>query len=138
MLNENALKAKAKMVEACMRERGAVRDEDGKITAYLSRYDLAKECDFFLGDWVKIKEQMLRNGVTLRFMPGRGHFIGGRGEEIYNVISCGNMASGWAGRASAYLEALPNHNKKERFDFAKSRGIDLSELERIFKKEDNR
>lgn len=135
MINEEALKALARQVETFMREGGAVRNEAGKVQTYMTRFDLALSCDFAISDWVAIKEQMLKDGVAVLFTPGLGHFIGAPGEELYNVLYSGNMASGWSNRTKRYWEAIGHENTPEREAFAKSRGIDLEALSQVFRKE---
>jgi hypothetical protein len=124
-----SLKNKALEVLDRMKEEKAIRLDSNTIGRYYTVRDLADECDFFVGDWVSIKEILLQMGVNICYKPAKGHYLGADGEEMLNAYYCDRQQLGWSKRARSYFKAVANRNSAEQSKLLKDRfNIDHEEL----------
>src|SRR3990172_3171172 len=91
-----------------MKDEGAIRYDPNTIGRFFTVPELAEELGFFISEWLAIKETMLRLGINLCWRPGKGHFIGGDGEEVLNLYYCQSFLFGWMKRARAWETSIAN------------------------------
>lgn len=89
------LEYQAERVISYLTEQNAVRLDEDTVGNYLTVFQICEALDIFVGNWIKIKNCLLKSGINICYIPGKGHFIGGKGEAITNYIYKYKIARGW-------------------------------------------
>lgn len=100
--------ALAERVMSTLEKAGAVRSEaeNTEPGAYVTVQDLCDQLGLFVGDWRSVKRYMHSHHYPITYLPGKGHYIGGSGEEIMNTQRKKEMAEGWAAKLPEYNREL--------------------------------
>jgi hypothetical protein len=108
-------------VLALLHENGAKRLDRNTIGGFMTVNEMCKALDFYRGDWTTIKERMLELGFFVCYKPGKGHYLGFKGETVMNVVYVSAIARSWNSRVRKYIQVI-EHEGAELW--AAENGID--------------
>jgi len=77
--------------------------------------DICDELHIYYGDWHYLARYMYNHSYPLCHKPGKGHYIGGKGEQICKVYYRWRMAKGWSllfKNVDKDLRSAPEEGKK--------------------------
>jgi len=90
-----------------LKAEGAVRVSVDQVGNHKSVFEICDALkDLYSGNWIKVKNRLLQRGVPICYTPGKGHFIGFKGEEISNVVYKYKIARGWVKHLKATRAAI--------------------------------
>ncbi len=110
-MSQDQLEQAAKTVKAFMEREGAVRTSKDQIGGFVTVRDICEKNDIYCGNWHQLKAYMLKRGIRLCYIQGKGHYLGYHGEEITNTLSLYKMARGWQRHLHTSEQALRSANK---------------------------
>lgn len=93
------------VTELLMREN-AVRIDHEQVGNYMTVQQICDELCIYVGDWTKVKNEILRKGMSICYLPGKGHFLGHKGEEVTNFVYKYKIARGFVRHMREYKEAI--------------------------------
>ncbi len=87
----------AESVVRLLHSRNAIRPEDDEenIPDYVTVREICDELHLYVGDWQQLARYMYQHGYPLCHKPGKGHYLGGNGEQICKTYYKWRMAKGW-------------------------------------------
>ena len=97
-----------------LRRENAVRVSHDEIGAFKTRWDICDALKISVADWMKVKTELLRRGISICYIPGRGHFLGFKGEQISNVVYKYKIALGWRRLYHQAREAIRDSSPEAR------------------------
>lgn len=100
------IKALARAIAEWLTETDCVMNGDGTIHGFKTRREIADEFGFTTDKFVAVKEEMLRQGFNISFIPGRGHFIGDKDARLRNVQFAFKVGNSWLRLANRYSSAI--------------------------------
>jgi len=104
----------ANRVAEWLEQEGAVRLSYDEVGGHKSVFEICEELDIYIGNWTKVKNAMLRRGIPICYKPGKGHYIGYKGEEISNVVYKHQIAKGWVKHLKSTQDAIKESSPEAR------------------------
>ena len=95
MMSPSELDGQANRVVDYLQRENAVRVDEDTVGNYLTVYQICEALNIYVGNWIKVKNTLLKRGINICYVPGKGHFIGGKGEAITNYVYKYKIAKGW-------------------------------------------
>lgn len=100
MLTSNVMTT-AEGVVTILRAANAVRipeneTEHGEYVGnFVTKEEICHQLDLYIGDWAKVRNYMEENGYPIVYKPGKGFYLGGKGESAIMDFHRLRMARGW-------------------------------------------
>jgi hypothetical protein len=113
-MSPSDLEIAANRVVEYLRREGAVRLDHDKVGCHKSVYEICDELDIFMGRWTAIKTHMLKRDIPICYVPGKGHYLGFKGEQITNVVYKHQIAKGWVKHLRATKDAIKHSSPEAR------------------------
>lgn len=113
-MSPSEMDSQANRVVDYLESENAVRLDDDTIGNYLTVFQICEALNIYVGNWTKIKNILLRRGVNICYVPGRGHYIGAKGEAITNYVYKYKIALGWTKHLHEVKEILRSSDPTAR------------------------